>query len=99
MKEMNKNIFIGVCFIGSLLAGCSSKKDEGSLQDFSGHVTEITKQLLKVTDYTGKCITFDNRKSTYVSNAIMVGDSVNVSYKGKLDNGTVAIIVEFVSKK
>jgi len=96
---MKKNILISTCLICTLLTGCSTKKDEGPLQDFSGHVTEITKQLLKVTDHTGKCITFDNRESTYVGGAIMLGDSVNVSYKGKLDNGTVSIIVEFIPKR
>lgn len=97
---MKKNrISVFVSFICALLLSCSSKKDEGSLQDFSGHVTEITEQLLKVTDSTGRCITFDNRKSTYVGGAIMSGDSVNVSYKGKLDNGTVSVIVEFIPKR
>lgn len=96
---MKKNIFIGACLIYSVLAGCSSKRNEEPLQDFSGHVTEITNQLLKVTDHTGKYITFDNRKSAYVGGTIILGDSVNVSYKGKLDNGTVSIIVEFVPKR
>lgn len=86
-------------FISVLIASCSSKKDEGPLKDYSGHVTAITKQLLKVTDSTGRCIIFDNRQTTFVGGAIMPGDSVNVSYKGKLDNGTVSIICEFIPKK
>lgn len=95
---MNKTLAFFM-LLGIIVSACSSKKDEGPLKDFNGHVTEVTSQILKVTDNTGKCITFDNREATYVGGTVMPHDSVCVSYKGKLDSGTPSIIVEFIPKR
>lgn len=41
---------------------------------------------------------FDNREATYVGGTVMLYDSVCVSYKGRLVNGTPSIVVEFIPK-
>lgn len=96
MKISVKNIaFLVIC---TLICSCSGKKEDGALKEFKGNVTEVTNQILKVTDSSGKCVMFDNRKAIYVGGTIMLYDSVCVSYKGKLVNGTPSIVVEFISQ-
>ena len=79
---------------------CSSGSKKGEpLKEFNGYVKEVTTQVLKVEDNRGHTITFDNREVTYVGGTLMVNDSVCVSYRGKLDNGTPSIIAELIPRK
>ena len=77
------------------LFSCKGKESE-SLKEFSGRVLKVTPQILQVVDCNGSTIMFDNRKVTYVSGALMKNDSVCVSYRGELNNGTEAIIAELI---
>lgn len=82
----------------TLICSCSEKKEDESLKEFNGNVTEVTNQILKVTDSLGRCVMFDNREATYVGGTVMLYDSVCISYKGRLVNGTPSIVVEFIPK-
>lgn len=84
------------------LFSCSSndkEKDDSALNNYNGHVLEVSKDIIKVEDYSHQTVIFDNRDVTYIGGEIMKGDSVCVSYKGELKNGTQSIIVEFIPAK
>ena len=74
----------------------SCKQKEEPLKEFNGRVIKVTSSILKVKDSEGSVITFDNRKVTYICGALMTNDSVCVSYRGELENGTVSIIAELI---
>lgn len=84
------------------LFSCTSndkKKDDSVLNNYNGHVLDVSKDIIKVEDYNHQTVIFDNRDVTYIGGEIMKGDSVCVSYKGELKNGTQSIIVEFIPGK
>lgn len=84
---------IGVIILS--LFSCK-QNEEGPLKEFKGRVLKVTPQVLQVVDATGTTIMFDNRNVTYVSGMLMKNDSVSVSYRGKLDNGTESVIAELI---
>ena len=82
-----------------IITCCSCKQKEEPLKEFNGRVIKVTSSILKVQNGEGAVITFDNRKVTYINGALLTNDSVCVSYKGELDNGTVSIIAELNPSK
>lgn len=97
---MIKNKYLILLIVTCLaITGCGNNEKKETLKEFNGHVVEMTSQILKVKDSADRCITFDNREVTFVGGTIMSDDSVCVSYRGELDNGTPAIIVEFIPKR
>lgn len=98
-----KNSFETLVLLGLFfLFSCTSNKqgeDNSALKNYNGHVVEVTKDIIKVEDNNHQIVIFDNREVTYIGGEIMKGDSVCVSYKGELKNGTQSIIVEFIPGK
>lgn len=93
IKHLKSSIFLA--FICLCISSCKQVESQ-DLKSFNGRVLKVTPQILQVENNEGLKIMFDNRKVTYISGILMPNDSVCVTYKGELDNGTESIIAELI---
>ena len=77
------------------ISSCKNSEDE-TLHEFRGYIYRISSDVMIAMKDT-MFIAFDTRYTSVVD-ALQPGDSVSVTYRGKLEDGTPAISLIYIPK-